>query len=167
MSITCLRYAIGVSAILWALVFVGIAQAAVIEGTGSGDVLNGTAYADKMYGHGGADTINAKSGRDLAEGGSGADTLDMGCGYDSPVGNGGEDLIYVDCADGKPDVVDCGSDVDIVFWRVPGTVIAANCENKFNVTNAADMKVGLGLLDAWLARHYMGWFSTYEEFGGP
>jgi hypothetical protein len=72
----------------------------------------------------------------------------MGCGYDNPVGNGGDDLIYVDCADSKGDVVDCGSDDDIVFWRVPGTVILANCEASYRVTSSGDA-LTLGGMAPW------------------
>lgn len=121
-----------------ALFLAGSAQAKIIEGTGGPDVLEGTAYGDKIYGFGGSDTITAKSGGDYAEGGWGADTLDMGCGFDNPVGNKGEDLIYVDCDDGKGDTVDCGPDHDIVFWRVPGTVLFPNCEDTFRVTTSGD-----------------------------
>jgi len=124
--------------LLLSLVFSSAAQTKVIEGTNNGDVLNGTAYGDKIYGYGGADTINAKSGGDLGVGGAGADTLDMGCGYDNPQGGDGEDLIYVDCADGKPDFVQCGDKEDIVFWRVEGTTFS-NCENKIRVTSSGDV----------------------------
>lgn len=117
---------------------VGTAHAQVIEGTGGPDVLNGTSNSDRIFGYGGGDTINAKGNGDYAKGGSGADTLDMGCGHDNPVGNDGEDLIYVDCADDKGDVVDCGPDDDIVFWRVAGTVIFDNCENVYHVTSTGD-----------------------------
>lgn len=139
---TWVKYALLVSLFLWALIIFGVyaavAGAQVIEGTSSGDVLVGTDSGDRIYGYGGADTIKGKGGGDLLVGGSGADTLECGVGYDNPQGNGGEDLIYCDAADGKPDVVDCGSDDDIVFWRVPGTVIAANCENAFHVTTSGD-----------------------------
>lgn len=135
-----MRLGFFISCVLWTLIAFGIyaavAGAQVIEGTSSGDVLNGTANADRIYGYGGADTINAKGAGDYAEGGSGADTLDMGCGYDDAIANGDDDLIYVDCADGKSDGVDCGSGYDIVFWRVPGTTIAANCEQVYLVTGS-------------------------------
>lgn len=67
--------------------------------------------------------------------GAGADTVDVGCGWDAAGGQRGDDLIYADCADGKGDVVDCGSGNDIVFWRVVGTVLA-RCEHKFQVTGS-------------------------------
>lgn len=117
--------------------WVGGAHAQLIEGTSSGDVLVGTDKGDRIYGYGGNDTVTAKNGPDYVEGGSGADTLDQGCGYDEPHGGYGEDLIYVDCQDGKPDVVYCGADEDIVFWRVAGTVLV-DCENVYRVTSTLD-----------------------------
>ena len=128
--------------------YVGTATAAVIEGTPGSDVLNGTSSGDKIYGYQGDDTINGKYGADLLVGGDGADTLDAGRGYDSPEGKRGEDLIFVDAADGKPDVVDCGSEEDIVFWRVPGTVIFDNCEHAYRITTSGDA----ARLQSWLDR---------------
>ena len=127
---------------LAAATWAGVAHAQVIEGTSGGDVLVGTVYADKMYGHGGADTVRGKRGNDLLKGQDGADTLECGFGYDSPVGGDGEDLIFCDQDDGKPDVIDCGPRDDIVFWRVPGTVILDNCESAFHVTGTGDATRG-------------------------
>lgn len=127
-----------ISVALWALVFAGIAQAQLLEGTNSGDVLTGTQYGDKAYGYGGADTLTLKGGGDLGDGGDGADTIDLGCGWDEAYGGDGEDLIYATCDDGKGDYISCGRNDDIVFWRVNGSVILPNCETQIHVTGSGD-----------------------------
>ncbi|MBP7670094.1 MAG: cadherin-like domain-containing protein [Ferrovibrio sp.] len=53
-----------------------------IDGTASGETINGTNYADSIRGFAGNDTINGLDGDDIIEGGAGSDTINGGNGID-------------------------------------------------------------------------------------
>jgi|GEM_PF-4735462 len=135
-----MRLGLLISLVLWGLialaVWAGIANAATIYGTHAGDVLVGTYDTDQVYGYKAADILTGKGGADLLVGGAGADTLECGRGFDSPKGNGGADVIFCDRDDARADVIACGPGNDIVFWRIPGTVVSSNCEQVFSVTGS-------------------------------
>jgi len=139
-----LRLAIPVSALLWAIIialaWVAVANAQVIEGTDAGEVLVGTDSGDKLYGFGGADTLKGKGGADLLSGGDGPDTIECGSGLDSSLGGDGQDTVFCAADDGKVDVISCGRNYDIAFWRVAGTVVSDNCEQSFRITGSQDAR---------------------------
>jgi dipeptidyl aminopeptidase/acylaminoacyl peptidase len=83
-----------------------------ILGTWGSDNLVGTARPDRICGRPGPDRINGGPGNDRIDAGSGADTVIGGSGRDTIDGGGGGDLIFV--RDGQRDVVDCGTEQDIV-----------------------------------------------------
>jgi Ca2+-binding RTX toxin-like protein len=83
-----------------------------LVGTWGADYLVGTAKPDRICGRPGPDRINGGPGDDRIDAGSGADTVVGGSGRDTIDGGGGGDLIFV--RDGQRDVVDCGTEQDIV-----------------------------------------------------
>ncbi len=83
-----------------------------IVGTWGNDKLIGTARRDRICGRPGADRIEGGAGNDRIEAGSGADTVVGGKGRDTIDAGGGGDVVYV--RDGERDVVDCGTEQDIV-----------------------------------------------------
>lgn len=83
-----------------------------VLGTWGSDFLVGTPKADRICGRPGPDRINGGPGDDRIDAGSGADTVIGGSGRDTIDGGGGGDLIFV--RDGRRDVVDCGTEQDIV-----------------------------------------------------
>ncbi|HYU65382.1 MAG TPA: hypothetical protein VEK09_01400, partial [Jatrophihabitantaceae bacterium] len=83
-----------------------------ILGTWGSDVLVGTSRPDRICGRPGPDRINGGPGNDWIDAGSGADTVIGGPGRDRIDAGGGGDLVFV--RDGQRDVVDCGTEQDIV-----------------------------------------------------
>ncbi len=83
-----------------------------IVGTWGNDKLTGTARGDRICGRPGADRIGGGAGNDVIEAGSGADTVVGGPGRDTIDGGGGTDVVFV--RDGERDVIDCGSEEDVV-----------------------------------------------------
>jgi hypothetical protein len=81
-------------------------------GTWAPDRLVGTGRGERICGRPGADVIDARGGRDVIEAGSGDDTVVAGAGRDIVGGGGGLDTIRV--RDGERDVVDCGTEWDVV-----------------------------------------------------
>lgn len=81
-------------------------------GTWAADRLVGTGRGERICGRPGADVIDARGGRDVIEAGSGDDTVVAGAGRDVVDGGGGLDTIRV--RDGERDVVDCGTEWDVV-----------------------------------------------------
>jgi Ca2+-binding RTX toxin-like protein len=82
-------------------------------GTWGRDRLVGTARAEWICGRPGWDFIDGRGGNDAIEAGSGADTVIAGPGRDTVEGGGGGDTIRV--RDGVRDVVDCGTETDVVI----------------------------------------------------
>lgn len=83
---------------------VGTASRERLDGRGGVDVLVGGGGADVLLGGGGSDRLRGQAGRDLLVGGTGADRIDGGPGAD-----------YVIAADGRRDVVDCGTGQDVAL----------------------------------------------------
>jgi dipeptidyl aminopeptidase/acylaminoacyl peptidase len=83
-----------------------------VLGTRSADRLVGTARGELICGRPGGDVIDARAGNDTILAGSGADTVVAGSGRDRVDGGGGTDTVRV--RDGHRDVVDCGSERDVV-----------------------------------------------------
>lgn len=143
------RLVLAIIMVLLVLTFSTAAGAQVIEGTDNGDVLIGTEFGDKMYGYGAADTLRGKGGGDTMYGGSGEDSLECDGGRDEPIGGRDDDLIFCNQADGKPDVIDCGSNTsagsygDTAFWWVEGTVVFTNCEHSIRVQAGSALEARL------------------------
>lgn len=83
-----------------------------IVGTWGSDHLIGTPKRDRICARPGADRIDGRAGNDDIDAGSGADTVIGGPGRDTIRAGGGGDIVYV--RDGERDVVDCGTEQDIV-----------------------------------------------------
>ena len=81
-----------------------------IEGTASGDRLNGTRGNDVICGFGGGDRINGRGGHDLVYAGPGNDRATGSRGRDTLYGNDGADML--DVRDGKPDKAHGGAGTD-------------------------------------------------------
>ena len=64
-----------------------------INGTGQGDRIEATAFADRVRGHGGGDRIDGGAGRDRLSGNRGDDRIDGGRGNDRLHGGGGDDWL--------------------------------------------------------------------------
>ena len=77
-------------------------NAAIQEGDGNDNSLNGSANNDQLYGYGGNDTLDGNEGNDLLRGGDGNDTLN---------GNDGNDLIF---AGAGADAIDGGAGDDLL-----------------------------------------------------
>ncbi len=73
----------------------------VLDGGVGNDRLSGGGGRDRLHGGPGADVLKGGAGRDLLRGGSGADVLSGGTGAD-----------VIDAADGRRDVVNCGTGRD-------------------------------------------------------
>jgi Ca2+-binding RTX toxin-like protein len=92
-----------------------------LDGTAADDALAGTTAGDRLRGLGGADGLAGLAGDDCLEGGSGDDLLSGGAGADDLRGGSGSNLVFggaggdtVAVANGKRDVVDCGTGRDRV-----------------------------------------------------
>ena len=95
-----------------------------IVGTWGNDRLVGTARRDVICGRPGADRIDGGRGDDRLEAGSGEDTVTGGAGRDVVLGGGGRDVVLL--RDGVRDVVDCGTERDVVVVDRRDSV--RNCE---------------------------------------
>jgi hypothetical protein len=95
----------------------------VVMGTKSGDELNTTAGADRVFARSGDDTVDSGAGNDRVRGGNGDDALFGGGGKDRL--RGGQDNDYLDGGDGNDylngggdgrdkDKVVCGDGYDVV-----------------------------------------------------
>jgi Ca2+-binding RTX toxin-like protein len=99
-----------------------------IVGTDGNDAIYGTGGRDVICARPGWDRINALGGNDTIRAGSGNDTVDAGKGRDSVSGEGGADVIIAQ--DGERDVIDCGTEGDVVVAdRVDR--VARDCERVF------------------------------------
>ncbi len=65
-----------------------------VRGSGKGDVLKGTAGANRLVGRGGGDRLVGRGGPDVLIGGRGRDVLRGGSGHDVLKGNAGRDSLY-------------------------------------------------------------------------
>ena len=110
-------FAVPALAVLVALVGLGVARAAE---------LNGTQGADRMVGTRQADTIRGRGGNDRIEGRGGADLLVGGAGRDVVLGQAGPDRVALQ-ADGARDRVECGLGLDVVNAE-HHDVVADDCE---------------------------------------
>jgi Ca2+-binding RTX toxin-like protein len=93
-------------------------------GTSAADRLVGTSRRELICGRPGRDVIYGRGGNDTIEAGSGADTVVAGPGRDRVDGGGGGDTIRV--RDGERDVVDCGTETDVVL--ADRTDVLRRCE---------------------------------------
>lgn len=131
MNPVALRNGLILSLILWALialVAVGVAHAAVINGTAADDYLVGTSGNDSISGKGGKDELHGKAGNDLLDGGRGRDLIDAGGGADHLIGARGDDVLYAWGPTSGIDYVSCGDGND---WAYVGPLddAAASCEH--------------------------------------
>jgi Ca2+-binding RTX toxin-like protein len=97
----------------------------VLSGRGGSDCLQGDAGKDRLSGQAGSDVLVGSGGSDMLSGGSGNDRLRPGGGRDTVNAGGGDDVIA--SADGKRDVIRCGSGSDRVVADRQDQV-ARNCE---------------------------------------
>lgn len=126
-----IRNGLILGAILWALialVAVGIAHAAVVNGTAADDYLVGTSGNDSIYGKGGKDELHGKAGNDLLDGGRGPDLLEGAGGADHMIGGYGDDVLYAWGGTSGIDYVSCGGGND---WAYVGPLddATASCEH--------------------------------------
>ena len=82
-------------------------------GTWGKDRLVGTSRGEWICARPGWDSIDGRGGTDRIEAGSGNDTVVGGTGRDRIDAGGGGDTIRI--RDGERDVVDCGTETDVVF----------------------------------------------------
>lgn len=85
-------------------------------GTWGKDRLVGTSRGEWICARPGWDSIDGRGGNDRIEAGSGNDTVVAGTGRDRIDAGGGGDTIRI--RDGERDVVDCGTETDVVFADV-------------------------------------------------
>jgi hypothetical protein len=85
-------------------------------GTWGKDRLVGTSRGEWICARPGWDSVDGRGGNDRIEAGSGNDTVVGGTGRDRIDAGGGGDTIRV--RDGERDVVDCGTETDVVFADV-------------------------------------------------
>jgi Ca2+-binding RTX toxin-like protein len=97
----------------------GTGSSETLTGTVFGDMLDGLAGSDVLIGSDGDDCLNGGAGNDKLVGGPGNDRLSGGPGRDSLTGGTGTDTLTggagadtINAADGKRDVVNCGSGKD-------------------------------------------------------
>ena len=83
-----------------------------VVGTEGNDAIYGTGKRDVICARPGWDRVNALGGNDTIKAGSGNDTVDAGKGRDTVSGEGGADVIVAQ--DGQRDVIDCGTESDLV-----------------------------------------------------
>jgi Ca2+-binding RTX toxin-like protein len=76
-----------------------------IVDNGVGNIINGTAGADRILANGGNDTVNAGAGDDIVDGGAGNDIINGAAGNDTIQGGTGSDTI------------DAGAGDDVVTWN--------------------------------------------------
>lgn len=94
-----------------------------IQGTPSGDVLDGGPEDDAIFGFEGWDTLNGLGGADRLYGGEGNDRLNGGEGDDSLYGAAGHDTLAGGFGD---DLLDGGAGVDWASFAASGVGIVAN-----------------------------------------
>lgn len=70
-------------------------------GTFDDEVMDGTAFGDRLVGRGGRDLLEGDGGPDCLEGGTGADVLDGGEGDDRLSGGAGNDRLYGDAGNDR------------------------------------------------------------------
>jgi Ca2+-binding RTX toxin-like protein len=108
-------------------------SACLIAGSELANRLEGTVAFDYMCANGGPDRVQARSGDDVLYGGHGNDLLYgegghdriyPGLGLDRAYGGIGRDVIHA--ADGRRDVIGCGTGIDTVYVN-PGDVLSG-CE---------------------------------------
>ena len=87
-------------------------------GTWGKDRLVGTSRGEWICARPGWDSIDGRGGNDRIEAGSGNDTVVGGTGRDRIDAGGGGDTIRI--RDGERDVVDCGTETDVVVRRRQG-----------------------------------------------
>ncbi|MBN9099031.1 MAG: hypothetical protein J0I49_13090 [Pseudonocardia sp.] len=112
----------------------GTAVAERISTLGGDDVVDGAGGDDCILGGDGNDVLRGGTGADEISGGAGNDVIDGGAGDDITTGGAGRDVLTagagndtVNVADGEVDTVDCGAGVDTVV--ADRTDVLRNCEN--------------------------------------
>ncbi|MFN7599400.1 MAG: calcium-binding protein, partial [Cereibacter sp.] len=86
-------------------VFLGSAEADVIQGTAQADAISGLAGADRLSGNGGDDRLDGGADNDTLEGGDGNDTLEGASGADTLSGGTGNNTFRFGSGDGA-DVIE-------------------------------------------------------------
>jgi hypothetical protein len=141
-----------------------------VDGDAGDDALWGGAGNDRVGGGTGNDRVEGVAGDDLLQGGAGHDVLDGGAGKDELSGGAGDDLLmdsrgvnrfsagggddWVSAAQGKRDVVACGSGKDGATLDVKDK--ATGCENVTRIAPATRPPHG----GAKKARTAAGWPSA-------
>jgi Ca2+-binding RTX toxin-like protein len=104
-----------------------------LDGTGGGDVINGTPYLDIIHGFGGNDFLFAAGGDDVIDGGAGNDRIGGGRGNDVIYGGPGNDTLTGGIGDDTiyagpgHDKVGCGPGNDTAYIGSGDTV--RHCEH--------------------------------------
>jgi hypothetical protein len=75
-------------------------SSSLVEGTDSGEHLNGGSGADAIDGNAGNDRINAGSGSDTADGGAGSDIVKLDSGNDTAIYVAADNIGFIDVYDG-------------------------------------------------------------------
>ncbi|WP_423212539.1 Calx-beta domain-containing protein [Paracoccus yeei] len=97
-----------------------------LRGTETGNLLIGTAYAERIEGFGGHDRLIGLAGNDILSGGTGNDTLIGGAGADRLLGGAGNDTFHVDALDVVIEAAGGGIDTVIAGRNY---VLGAHLEN--------------------------------------
>ncbi|HEY6610399.1 MAG TPA: calcium-binding protein [Pseudomonas sp.] len=152
---------------------------ALINGTESGETLNGTNQADTINGLGGDDTLNGGNGADTLNGDAGNDTLNGGNGDDVLNGSSGDDILNggngADTLTGGTgdDILTGGNDPDIFKYSFTVTeggggsssftdwLIANGLGSQVNDGEVAD-----GTTQNVFSTQYTGWLNhLVSEYG--
>lgn len=116
----------------------------LINGTTSGETLNGTAASDQIYGLAGDDTLNGGDAADWLEGGANNDLLNGGTGADVMIGGSGDDTYVVDNA-GDAVTEAAGGGADTVQTTLAAYTLGAEVENLTGTSGGGQALTGNGL----------------------
>ena len=103
----------------------------IIDGTDSGETLNGTTAYDLISAYGGDDVVYANSGNDIVYGGTGGDWLFGEIGNDSLYGEDGNDMLLGEAGD---DYMDGGNGIDFIDYYGASLGVTVN----LSTTSAQD-----------------------------
>ncbi len=125
-----------------------IRLAGYVDGSNTGETLNGSSAVDHIFGYGGADTLYGFANADFLFGGNGADKLDGGTGADRMTGGlDGDVYIVDDPGDGVFEANEAGIDMVLssVTYSLSGWLAGQYIENLTLTGNAAIGATGNGL----------------------
>ncbi|MDC8774573.1 beta strand repeat-containing protein, partial [Roseateles albus] len=111
----------------------GTAADDIIKGLGGNDVIEGLGGNDHLDGGDGDDSLKGQDGNDNVYGGEGSDSLDGGAGVDNLSGGAGDDRLVYDAIDGN---VSGGAGLDLLVLQSDAVI------GNINLGNAADQTAG-------------------------